>query len=268
MDRFYFWTLKYAGEYVSLVTLQSAWAAFAKNFLPIFKSAWWFWLAGVAGLAITLVRNQSGKPLDAYAGDGGIGAFSPVWRLTDGTLLQAYFHLQGKIAADGSPGEHRSLVIRSADDGKTWTGPHYLDPTNFESNDCMVIERGNGNLLAFSRALHDRFMWENESHDNGLTWTKQVRSVCPRVDHHYIIRHSSGVLLMASRGQGVLINTSPDEGKTWSRETRVGVCSGNAVMTELRDGRVLVVSHEAYRRPTRLRAHYMQVHKDGTLSAA
>ena len=63
LDRFYFWTLKYAGEYVSLVTLQSAWAAFAKNFLPIFKSAWWFWLAGVAGLAITLVRNQSGKPL-------------------------------------------------------------------------------------------------------------------------------------------------------------------------------------------------------------
>jgi hypothetical protein len=39
-------------------------------------------------------------------------------------------------------------------------------------------------------------------------------------------------------------------------------------MTEMKDGRVLVVFHEGYRRPTRIRGHYMYVHKDGTLTPA
>jgi len=32
--------------------------------------------------------------------------------------------------------------------------------------------------------------------------------------------------------------------------------------------RMLAVFHEAYRTPTRIRGHYMQVHKDGTLTLA
>ena len=39
-------------------------------------------------------------------------------------------------------------------------------------------------------------------------------------------------------------------------------------MTELKDGRVLVVFHEAYRTPTRIRAQYLRVRKDGQVEAA
>jgi hypothetical protein len=39
-------------------------------------------------------------------------------------------------------------------------------------------------------------------------------------------------------------------------------------MTELKDGRVLVVFHEAYRTPTRIRAQSMRVRPDGRLEPA
>ena len=73
---------------------------------------------------------------------------------------------------------------------------------------------------------------------------------------------------MGSRGYGIFMKTSVDEGKTWSRETRVSLCSGMMGMTEMKDGRVLVVFHEAYRTPTRIRGHYMRVARDGALTPA
>ena len=73
---------------------------------------------------------------------------------------------------------------------------------------------------------------------------------------------------MGNRGNGVFMKTSTDDGKTWSRETRVSLCSGMMGMTEMKDGRVLAVFHEGYRTPTRIRGHYINVHKDGTLSPA
>lgn len=63
--------------------------------------------------------------------------------------------------------------------------------------------------------------------------------------------------------EDVLLVTSRDEGRTWSRGTRISVCSGNVAMTEVADGRVLVVFHEGYRRPTRVRAQFLRVRRDG-----
>jgi len=62
--------------------------------------------------------------------------------------------------------------------------------------------------------------------------------------------------------------TSIDEGLSWSRETRISLCSGMMGMAEMKDGRVLVVFHEAYRTPTRIRGHYMRVRPDGSLTSA
>jgi len=207
----------------------------------------------------------SGKPLYEYAQDGTIGPYSPIIRYSDGTLLQYYYHVQD----DQTPATRRdrSLVIRSTDDGKTWTGPHYLDPANFDSNETMGAERADGSIIAFSRTLHAPFMWMSNSPDKGITWTKQAQSNCTGTCP-FLLRHSSGVLVMGNRGSGIFMKTSVDEGKTWSRETRISLCSGMMGMTEMKDGRVLVVFHEAYRTPTRIRGQYVRVHKDGTLTPA
>ena len=73
----------------------------------------------------------SGKPLQAAAGEGKIGPYSPVTRYSDGTLLQFYYHVQtvaGGSVESNAERRDRSLAIRSTDDGRTWTGPYYLDP--------------------------------------------------------------------------------------------------------------------------------------------
>ena len=205
----------------------------------------------------------SGKPLYAYGQDGTIIPYSPIVRCSDGTLLQYYYHVQGRETSGVPP--DRSLVIRSTDDGKTWTGPHYLDPENIDSDETMGAERADGSIIAFSRTLSAPFMWMSISTDKGLTWSKQVPSDCTG-ECPFLLRHSSGVLIMGSRGFGIFMKTSIDGGKTWSRETRISLCSGMMGMTEKKDGRILVVFHEAYRTPTRIRGHYMRVNKDGTLA--
>ncbi|MFN0170979.1 MAG: sialidase family protein [Bryobacteraceae bacterium] len=211
----------------------------------------------------------SGKPLHEIPTDGDIGPYSPISRLSDGTLLQFFYHVQtvkGGNVGSNAERRDRSLIIRSTDDGKTWTGPHYLDPSNFDSNETMGAERADGSLIAFSRTLRAPFMWASVSRDGGLTWSRQTPSDCTG-ECPYLLRHSSGVLLMGSRGAGIFMKTSVDEGRSWSRETRISLCSGMMGMTELKDGRVLVVFHEAYRTPTRIRAQYLRVRKDGCVDA-
>ena len=84
----------------------------------------------------------------------------------------------------------------------------------------------------------------------------------------YLLRHSSGALVMGSRGYGIFMKTSLDNGRTWTLETRISHCSGMMGMTEMNDGRILVVFHEAYRTPTRVRLQYMRIAEDGTLVPA
>lgn len=212
----------------------------------------------------------SGKPLQAAAREGKIGPYSPVTRYSDGTLLQFYYHVQtvaGGSVESNAERRDRSLAIRSTDDGRTWTGPYYLDPDNFDSNECMGVECADGSIVAFARTLRAPFMWMSRSRDKGLTWSKQVPSDCTG-ECPQLLRHSSGVLIMGSRGYGIFMKTSSDEGLSWSRETRISLCSGMMGMTEMKDGRVLVVFHEAYRTPTRIRGHYMKVSPDGSLTSA
>ena len=240
------------------------------------------WKSEVAGPKVAFSKDEgrtwtpalplevSGKPLYAAAREGEIGPYSPITRYSDGTLLQFYNHVQtvaGGSVESNAERRDRSLAIRSTDDGRTWTGPYYLDPENFDSNECMGVECSDGSIVAFARTLRAPFMWMSRSGDKGLTWSRQAPSDCTG-ECPQLLRHSSGVLIMGSRGAGIFMKTSVDEGRSWSRETRVSLCSGMMGLTEMKDGRVLVVFHEAYRTPTRIRGHYMRVNADGSLRSA
>ena len=240
------------------------------------------WKSEVAGPKVAFSEDEgrtwtpalplevSGKPLYAAAREGEIGPYSPITRYSDGTLLQFYYHVQtvaGGSVESNAERRDRSLAIRSTDDGRTWTGPYYLDPENFDSNECMGVECSDGSIVAFARTLRAPFMWMSRSRDKGLTWSRQMPSDCTG-ECPQLLRHSSGVLIMGSRGAGIFMKTSVDEGRSWSRETRVSLCSGMMGLTEMKDGRVLVVFHEAYRTPTRIRGHYMRVNADGSLMSA
>jgi hypothetical protein len=57
-DRFYFWAVQYAREYVSILPLRSIPRLFVIGFKPIFDSGVWVWLFGVAGLGLVFLRTE------------------------------------------------------------------------------------------------------------------------------------------------------------------------------------------------------------------
>jgi hypothetical protein len=212
----------------------------------------------------------NGKPLNVYGDQSRIGPYSPIMRLSDGTLLQFYYEVKlrpdGKVV-DDEQRRDRSLLIRSLDNGRTWEGPFYIAPDNYDSNECMAVECSNGSLISFARTLSSPYMWMSTSQDKGKTWTKQVQSNISGASP-ILLRHSSGVLMMGSRNWGISLNTSVDDGKTWSRPTIISVLTGMMGMVETHNGQVLIVHAEGYRVPSRIRAQFFAVSRDGTLTPA
>jgi len=190
-------------------------------------------------------------------------------RLSDGTVVFSGY--EAKTASGGEEGVNaermdRSLLFRSEDDGMTWEAPILFGEGNFDTNECMVAEVGEGKMVAFMRTLAAPFMWTSRSEDGGKTWAKLAQSnvsgECP-----YLVRHSSGVLVLASRGAGRFVKLSYDDGETWTKEWRVSPASAMIGMVELGDGRMLIVMHEGYRIPGYIRGQLFRMTEDGPTAA-
>ena len=206
----------------------------------------------------------SGRPFSKLVDSGGVQLYSPVQRLRDGLLLVCGYHydtVPGGNLGSSADRLDRSFLLRSTDDGATWTGLHYISRDNFDNNECMIAELPDGRLQAFMRTLKAPSMWTSYSADRGLTWTPLTQSgvsaECP-----FVLGHSSGTILLGSRSCGIFLNVSPDGGKSWE-VFRVSPCSGMMGMTELSDGRVLIVYHTGFRVPGRIRAQFLRVTPTG-----
>ena len=206
----------------------------------------------------------SGQPVSKLAASGILGLYSPVQRLKDGTLLLNGYHydaVPGGNLGSNADRRDRSFLLRSTDDGVTWTGLHYISQDNYDNNECMIAELPDGRLQAFMRTLKAPSMWTSFSSDGGLTWTPLVQSgvsaECPCV-----LGHSSGTILLGNRGSGIFLNFSRDGGISW-KVMRVSPASGMMGMIELSDGRILVVYHTGYRVPGRIRAQLLRVTQTG-----
>jgi hypothetical protein len=57
-DRFYFWTIQYARQYVSIFPLPVVPRQFVLGFKPVFDAGVWVWLFGVAGIGLVLLRRD------------------------------------------------------------------------------------------------------------------------------------------------------------------------------------------------------------------
>ena len=101
-------------------------------------------------------------------------------------------------------------------------------------------------------------MWTSVSKDGGLNWSPLVQSnvnaECP-----CLLMHSSGVLILGSRGYGTFINLSFDRGRTWSKMYRLSPASAMIGMAEMEDGRVFIIMHEGYRVPGNVRGRFFTV---------
>jgi len=212
----------------------------------------------------------AGKPLSDYRERyGRISLYSPWIRLSDGTVVMSAYEcttIEGGNVGSNADRLDRSLLLRSTDDGYTWEAPIYFDENNYDHNECMVAESEPGRLVAFMRTLRAPYMWTSTSEDGGYTWTpltqSDISAECP-----FLLRHSSGALILGSRGFGTFLRLSFDGGRTWSWTYRMSPASAMMAMVEMSDGRVLNVMHEGYRVPGNVRGQFFRVTPDGPVAA-
>ena len=207
----------------------------------------------------------AGRSLPKYT-----NAYSPMRRLSDGTVVMTAYEARPAPGTEGRTNAERvdrAMLLRSKDDGYTFAEAIYFDETNYDHNECMVVEVEKGKLVAFMRTLRASTMWTSRSEDFGRSWTpleaSNVSGECP-----FLIRHSSGMLIMFNRGNGSFIKLSSDGGETWSKEYRLSPCSAMIGMTELDDGSVMIIMHEGFRTPGYVRGQVFRIVADDSAAAA
>jgi sialidase-1 len=164
---------------------------------------------------------------------------APVRQLPDGTLLLGLYHFDS-TAPDGKYGG----VIRSTDNGKTWSEPIPIGkgqniPLDAETD---VIPLRDAALFAALRCgKPDINMHYATSRDGGRTWSA-VKDIGFRGHAPHLYRHSSGVILLTHRVPNTALHISRDETKTWQGPFEIdNVIGAYPATVELRDRTVLVV---------------------------
>jgi hypothetical protein len=164
---------------------------------------------------------------------------SPVRELPDGSLILGLYHEDhGKNLAFGA-------TIKSSDGGKTWkdlaligeNAGVYLDA------ETDVIPLKGGRLLAALRSSKVELHF-SVSNDQGKTWgpvqSFGFKGHCP-----YLLRHSSGVILLAHRVPATALHWSANEGRTWHGPVQIDSVGGAyPSLVELPGGLVYCVYYE------------------------
>ncbi len=164
---------------------------------------------------------------------------SPVRQLPDGTLILGLYH------EDGRTNRTFGATVKSYDGGKTWKDLALIGEKSgvYLDAETDVLPLKDGTLLASLRSSKVSMHYAL-SGDRGKTWG-DVRSFgfpghCP-----YLLRHRSGVILLAHRVPATSLHWSNDEGKTWHGPVPIDSVGGAyPSMAELPDGEVYCVYYE------------------------
>ena len=168
-------------------------------------------------------------------------------QLSDGTVLVNFFRLDEKVS------EMRLTVIRSSDEGQTWSEPADIPLPNFPiglATSDAVIEVSPGELVM---ALYGRSDQGEEgsylvrSYDYGRSWPEVTRIAAddaPIFEEPALCQLEDGRLLGMLRtdhkGLGYLYQTfSTDEGRTWSSPERLDLWGYPADLLPLSNGHIL-----------------------------
>lgn len=179
---------------------------------------------------------------------GGVPCWNPVLHRTGrGNLLLFY-----KIGT--SPETWSGALIRSADDGRTWSMPELFPPGILGPIKNKPLELPDGTLVCGTsvESYKSWGCWVERTRDEGRTWTKHGPILVPENPYGTIqpaIFGARGKMAMVCRSRGlhqVVRAESQDGGRMWTPATSIALPQNNAGLdaVRLKDGRsVLIYNH-------------------------
>jgi hypothetical protein len=179
-------------------------------------------------------------------------AFTDVCRLKNGDLLCVFYAGYGHVSLPkaGWPKGGRICMVRSEDEGRTWSAPRVLFDGPLDDRDPHIAQMSDGTVVcSFFTYPQPCDTCLVTSHDGGVTWDAQPRIVAAGWPSSAPIRElPDGTRLLGvyredgNTAYGGVIR-STDGGKTWSAPIPIGQGSGVRLDAEtdfvrLKDGRI------------------------------
>ncbi|MGN6697493.1 MAG: sialidase family protein, partial [Thermomicrobiales bacterium] len=189
--------------------------------------------------------------------------FPTIARLRDGVLVVVYYDSPAHTSQSG-----RIALVRSTDDGRTWSAPRVVLDTPLDDRDPQIMQTRTGALL-LSFFTYD---WEQtpakvigsyvaRSEDNGATWSAPTpvgTALAWTATSAKIIELDDGRLLIplygampGSSAQRATAVVSADDGRTWPASSEVTIAADPAVdfqepaLVALGGGKLLAVIRTA-----------------------
>jgi len=164
---------------------------------------------------------------------------APVREMPDRTLLLGMYQ-EGR-----EPGQAWGGVARSLDGGRTWEEPVRIpsDPDYYLDAETDIVRLADDTLFAALRSSKTEMAY-SVSDDGGRTWSKATSIGFPG-HAPYLLRHSTGAVLLAHRVPSTSVHMSRDACKTWSGPFEIDSVGGAYPgMAELPDGTIACVYYE------------------------
>ena len=178
-------------------------------------------------------------------------AFPDVCRLRNGDLLAVFYAGYSHISlpCPEYPKGGRICMVRSSDEGKTWSAPAVLYDDDIDNRDPHIAQLRDGTLVcSFFSIKGDGVKWDGSpaggkmtgyistqivaSTDGGKTWETQARNICPK-DWYCsapVRQLRDGTLVLGVYyADGVAyggVVRSTDGGKTWGEPVQIDPTSG------------------------------------------
>jgi ribosomal protein L27 len=199
-------------------------------------------------------------------------AFPDACRLKNGDILAVFYAGYGHVSLPTKewPRGGRICMVRSRDEGRTWSAPAVLYDDEIDNRDPHVAQLADGTVVCsfFSLFAKADGSWGItgvqlvRSHDNGKTWDAKAETIVPGWAVSAPVRQmpdGTCVLGIYHEADGQAwggVTRSTDGGKTWSGAIPIGEGSGVYLDAEtdvirLKDGRLF-----AALRSSKVHEHY------------
>ena len=173
----------------------------------------------------------------------------------EGKLLAASFYHE-------IPGAANAFVLFSRDDGRSWGEAVKIAPGDY--NETALLRLGPDRWLAASRSHADGHLALYVSEDEGKHWARSGLLTLPGHHPAHLLELADGRVLLTygirEKGHhGIGYRTSRDQGRTWSRPTRIlnleeTTDGGYPATVEMADG-TLLTAYYSNRVPQHQRYH-------------